>query len=186
MAIILFVFIGGNAFAAPLNISSTPLHSNQYIAPLTMIVLGRDHSLYYEAYNDSSDLNGDGILDIRYNPDIDYYGYFDSHKCYQYSHGQHIFEPTFPSTDKKCQSQWSGNFLNYLTTSRMDALRKVLYGGYRARDTEDQTVIERASIPQDAHSWGKEYTSPAIDGYDIRDYTMVPLSPNSCKAPMGL
>ena len=66
------------------------------VPPLNMIVLGRDHKLYYEAYNDASDLNGDGALDIRYKgfelkPDpvtrrepykIDYYGYFDSYKCY--------------------------------------------------------------------------------------------------------
>jgi type IV pilus assembly protein PilY1 len=58
--------------------------------------------------------------------------------------------------------------------SRMDTMRKVLYGGYRSTDTASETVLERAFIPQDAHSWGKEYESIQRDGYDIRDYT--PLS----------
>ena len=49
--------------------------------PLVMLVMGRDHKLYYEAYNDASDLNDDGVLDIHYKPSIDYYGYFDSYKC---------------------------------------------------------------------------------------------------------
>ena len=31
-----------------------------------MLVVGRDHKLYYEAYNDASDLNGDGKLDVGY------------------------------------------------------------------------------------------------------------------------
>ena len=66
---------------------------------------------------------------------------------------------------------WSGDFLNYLTMSRMDCLRKVLYGGKRSTDTADLTVLERSFIPQDAHSWGKEYRSVVHDGYDIRDYT---------------
>ena len=38
--------------------------------PLVMLVMGRDHKLYYEAYNDSSDLDGDGEPDIRYKPDL--------------------------------------------------------------------------------------------------------------------
>ncbi|MCP4605811.1 MAG: hypothetical protein GY847_35705 [Proteobacteria bacterium] len=142
--------------------------------PLVMLVMGRNHKLYYEAYNDASDLNEDGVLDVVYNPAIEYYGYFDSYKCYTYTNG--LFKPTSTTTDKTVnnEAEWSGNFLNYITMSRMDTLRKVLYGGYRSTDTADETVLERAYIPQDAHSWGKEYESVDRDGYDIRDYT--PLS----------
>lgn len=143
--------------------------------PLVMLVMGRDHKLYYEAYNDASDLNEDGILDIRYTPSIDYYGYFDSYKCYVYNSAatQPRFDPVSETDDKTCSGagQWSGDFLNYLTMSRMDTMRKVLYGGYRSTDTTTETVLQRVFIPQDAHSWGKEYTSVAIDGYDIADYT---------------
>ena len=56
----------------------------------------------------------------------------------------------------------------------MDALRKVLYGGSRSTDSASNTILKRTFIPQDAHSWGKEYTSVAVDGYDISDYS--PLS----------
>ena len=142
--------------------------------PLVMLVMGRDHKLYYEAYNDASDLNGDGVLDTVYKPDeIDYYGYFDSFKYYQYNSGSGRFDPVDVTVDKKAPGgdYWSGDFLNYLTMSRMDALRKVLYGGYRSTDSAGETVLQRAYIPQDAHSWGKEYTSIAHDGYDIQDYT---------------
>lgn len=147
------------------------------VAPLVMLVLGRNHKLYYEAYNDASDLNGDGVLDVGYNPDIDYYGYFDSFKVYTYSSANNLFEPVAFTSNKKVLSsgQWSGDFLNYLTMSRMDALRKVLYGGYRSTDTSTETVLQRAYIPQDAHSWGKEYESIDRDGYDIREYTPLDL-----------
>ncbi|CAN2040574.1 type IV pilus assembly protein PilY1 [Candidatus Magnetomoraceae bacterium gMMP-15] len=147
------------------------------VPPMVMLVMGRNHKLYYEAYNDASDLDGDGTLDIGYNPSIDYYGYFDSYKCYTYNDSANPdrFEPSSVTENKQCPGAenglWSGDFLNYLTMCRMDTLRKVLYGGYRSIDTTSETVLERSFIPQDAHSWGKEYKSIADDGYDISDYT---------------
>jgi len=54
-----------------------------------------------------------------------------------------------------------------------------LYGGYREIDTATagattgQTILRRAYIPQDGHAWAKEYTSTAIDGYDIRRYAPI-------------
>ena len=99
------------------------------VPPMVMLVMGRNHKLYYEAYNDASDLDGDGSLDITYKPDvIDYYGYFDSFKYYQYSATNNRFEPVGTTVDKTAPSgdYWSGDFLNYVTMTRMDALRKVL------------------------------------------------------------
>ncbi len=157
------------------NISDVPLFLNAGVPPLNMIVLGRDHKLYYEAYNDASDLDDDGTLDIRYKPSINYYGYFDSFKCY--THDGSRFNPVSVTANKRCSGQWSGDFLNYLTTSRIDALRKVLYGGLRSDDPtnpNNATVLERSFIPQDAHSWGKEYSvdhASGPDGYNINDYT---------------
>ncbi len=165
--------IPGTGVAA-LNISHTPLFLGGQQAPLTLLVMGRDHKLYYEAYNDASDLDGDGDLEVRFKPSIDYYGYFNSYACYDYNAASKRFVPAAATPDKTCSGKWSGNFLNYLTMSRMDLLRKVLYGGYRSVDTATETVLERVYIPQDAHSWGKEYTSKAVDGFDIAKYT--PLS----------
>lgn len=158
------------------NYQASPPFATAGVPPLLMLVMGRNHKLYYEAYNDASDLDGDGVLDVGYNPAIDYYGYFDSYKYYTYSSGNNRFEPAGETTDKKAPNgdYWSGDFLNYLTMSRMDCLRKVLYGGYRSTDTSTETVLERAFIPQDAHSWGKEYHNTTDDGYNIEDYT--PLS----------
>jgi type IV pilus assembly protein PilY1 len=163
--------------SAQLNVSSVPLFLPGAVPPLNMLVMSRDHTLFYEAYNDASDLNGDGVIDVGYKPgEIDYFGYFDSYKCYTYSSDR--FNPTGTTNTKRCSGAWSGDFLNYLTTSRIDALRKVLYGGRRSTDSASLTVLERSYIPQDAHSWGKEYESIARDGYDIRDYTPLGL-PNS-------
>jgi type IV pilus assembly protein PilY1 len=176
---------------APPSIAQIPLYMRDAVPPLNMLVMGKDHKIYYEAYNDASDLNDDGILDVGYrgwelkNPaptdgsslyKIDYYGYFNSYACYNWdgaSGGR--FVATTAAPNKQCTGQWSGDFLNYLTTSRMDALRRVLYGGWRNIDTATETVLQGSFFPQDAHSWGKEYASIARDGYDIRNYAPLPL-----------
>ena len=162
--IILTTLAAGGQYARAVTMAdytSAPPFIGQSAPPLVMMVMGRDHKLYYEAYNDASDLDGDGQLDVGYKHSIDYYGYFDSYKCYDYTTGgTDRFIPVSTTTDKYCASgsgYWSGNFLNWLSMSRMDAVRKVFYGGYRSTDSSSTTVLEGAFIPQDAHSWGKEY-----------------------------
>lgn len=158
--------------AAPLDIAEAPIFVNSAVPPLNLLVMGKDHKLYYEAYTDNADLDGDSVIDVGYKPgQIDYFGYFNSNVCY--THNSSLFTPSSAATNKKCSGKWSGDFLNYLATSRMDALRKVLYGGYRTVDSTDKTVLQAAYIPRDGHSWGKEY-NPAKDNYDISDYA--PLS----------
>lgn len=183
--------IFGIAFAAApaIPISDQPLFaSSTSQPPLNMLVVGKDHKLFNTAYNDASDLDGDGIIDVGYQgyptrlpKPIDYYGYFDSYKCYTYSLGQ--FNPLVTTADKTCSGSWSGDYLNYLTTSRIDALRKVFYGGTRSTDTATSTILERAMILQDDHTSGKEYLGDKTDAstgaivqgtgryYDISKYT---------------
>lgn len=174
-------FIVSNAVTAPgkLDIAQAPLFTRNALPPLNMLVMGRDHKLYYEAYNDASDLDQDGVIDVGYKPDQikAYYGYYNSNVCYESRQGTggQLFVPVRKaggSNGKQCggASEWSGDFLNYLTTSRMDALRKVLYGGYRQVDSKTETILQASYTPQDAHSWGKEYQSVARDGYDITKY----------------
>lgn len=177
----------GQAVVVPpplLNIAQSPLFARASLPPLNMLVMGKDHKIYYEAYNDASDLDGDGVPDVGYQGwqtrvvdgqtrfKIDYFGYFNSFACYTWDGAK--FNPVSASPNKTCSGQWSGDYLNYLTTSRMDALRRVLYGGWRQVDTATETVLQGSFFPQDAHSWGKEYQSVARDGYNIASYT--PLS----------
>lgn len=154
-----------------------PLSATVSAKPLTMLIAGRDHKFFYEAYNDASDIDGDGLLDTRFKPGITYYGLYDSTLCYGYSGAGNtgLFEPLGTAdtlgrcTGGSTSGDWSGNWLNYVTTSRIDALRKVLYGGSREVDSTTQTILRRSYIPQDAHSWGKEYHRS--HGYNISEYT---------------
>ena len=177
--------------------AATPPFVSANVPPLVMLVMGRDEKLYHAAYNDLSDLKSgtrdDGSTDTHFNPYVLYYGYFDSNKCYQYTSSTFVPEgpatiatSTFPGpnntsttyTTEKCNAYvqsnsvnhgWSGNWLNYVTMSRMDVMRKVLYGGTRTTDSTSSTVLTGAYIPTDTHAWGKEYN--ITDGYAISDYT---------------
>ena len=153
---------------------------------LVMLVMSNDNQLWHKAYTDYSDLDGDGTLDTTYNDGFEYYGYFDSEFCYSYSSG--IFVPngkvvralsestaTLSTPDHKCTSatgKWSGNFMNWLTMTRVDVIRKVLYGGYRLTDTPTKTVLQRALLPDDNHSFVKVVRDAAIDG-QLSDYTPI-------------
>ncbi|QIL72040.1 pilus assembly protein PilY [Diaphorobacter sp. HDW4B] len=154
--------------------------------PMLMLATSKDHTLFGPIYTDFEDLDGDGVIDTTFKPDFKYYGYFDPTKCYTYTNSR--FEPNAVatvSTDGRyvCggSNQWSGNFMNWATMTRLDVIRKMLYGGKRSTDTatatkdasglitavtSSLTVLERTNLSMDSHSFVKYYR-----GTDIRDYT---------------
>lgn len=148
---------------SPLFIASTE--------PRVMLLLSRDHELSKKAYTDYTDLNNDGSLDTSYNDSVSYYGYFDANKCYTYVTGNSRFEPTasVSTGTHRCNgSTWSGNFLNWATMTRLDVVRKVLYGGFRSTDNTGtslgSTVLERAFLPPDVHAFAKIYAPNGTTG----------------------
>ncbi len=152
------------------DIATTPLFIGQAVAPKAMINMSKDHQLFFKAYDDYSDLDDDDVPETTYKHSFNYYGYFDSTKCYKYSSNR--FEPESISSDKYCDDdQWSGNFLNWATMSRMDVIRKILYGGLRSTDDANLTVLERAFLPTDAHSWAKFYNGSDLDKLTPFNYT---------------
>ena len=160
----------------------TPPFVAQTVPPLVMFEVSRDHKLYFAAYNDGVDLNDDDRIDTTYDHSIEYYGYFNPYKCYTHSGGathNDYFTPVATTTDRFCASgQWGGSILNWLTMSRMDVIRKVMYGGQRSK--EAPVLLNRAFIPQDAHSWGKEYTGKLCS--DGTDYKQMCSADGDCDA----
>jgi len=150
--------------------AQVPIFLTSGAESLNMLNLSNDHQLFYKAYDDWSDIDGDGDVDTTYKHDIDYYGYFDSYKCYAYDTSDDRFEPASITMDKTCSGQWSGNFMNWATMSRIDTVRKILYGGKRSTDTSSVTVLERAYLPTDAHSFAK-YFNDALSSVSMEDVT---------------
>ncbi|MDR1080446.1 MAG: hypothetical protein LBQ79_05690 [Deltaproteobacteria bacterium] len=74
---------------------------------------------------------------------------------------------------------FSGNWLNYISTSRMDAVRKILYGGAREIDNSNDTYMGGSFVPPDSTVWGSEVRSddtwgevtPLSAYFDVTKYT---------------
>ena len=132
--------------------------------PAVMLNISRDHQLFYKAYNDySSYVNSPSQgpdMGYIHNQSKPYIGYFDSSKCYTYNQTLHYFQPDSNANGSySCSGKWHGNFLNWATMTRIDILRKVLYGGHRDIDSNGSTVLIRANLPMDSHSFVKYYKS---------------------------
>ncbi|WP_428382950.1 pilus assembly protein [Nevskia ramosa] len=148
-----------------------PLTSGTSAVPIVMLGLSVDEQLYRRAYDDVSDLDGDGLLDTGYRNTLDYLGYFDPSLCYAYASGRYKAAAAASGESRhQCLAaaagNWSGNFLNWLSMSRLDVLRAALYGGRRSTDSSTVTVLERSYVPADFHAWAKFY-----DGADANLYT---------------
>ena len=162
-----------------LKYAALPVTSVDSAQPQAMITLSKDHSLWLKAYNDYSDVTGDGVPDTSYLHSFRYYGYFDDGKCYNHD-GSSFTPKAFADANRYCDgSSWSGNFLNWAAMARIDVVRRILFGGKRQVDGsvtqgDNRTILDRAYLPNDAHSWAKHY-----DGADINKLT--PFNP-----PVGL
>lgn len=196
----LSVSVSHSVMSAP---AQDPLFLAQPVRPVMMLNMSRDHQLFFKLYDDYSNItdsrltikdeansdvanpnygkgpDSEGAADTTYVHGYDYYGYFDSEKCYTYSTTSNRFNPRRSVNDEGyCNytsgvtNEWSGNFLNWASMTRMDAVRKILYGGLRSTDTGTTisggttttglTVLERAFLPQDAHSFAKYYNGTDI------------------------
>ncbi len=176
------------------NFHMEPITQASGAPPLVMLVMSRDEQLYNKAYSDYTDLDGDGSLDTTYNNNFDYIGYFDPALCYDYNGSSDGSNSNSASnyfsvsgnaggtasgsntSGHLCTGHWSGNFLNWVAMSRLDLLRYVLYGGYRSTDATDNTILERAYVPDDAHAWAKVYNGSDIANYVPSTYATAPLS----------
>ena len=167
MALAFVMVVAGTSRADVDDYVATPPLLSDTTTPMIMLAMPNDHQLYYKAYTDWDDLDGDGTVENTYTHSVDYAGYFDSFKCY--THDGDSFTPVSLTATKYCTGQWSGNFLNWSTMTRMDEIRKVLYGGKRETDTASETVLERAFLPNDAHSFAKYYNGS--DLYQLTPFT---------------
>ncbi|MGE0803058.1 MAG: hypothetical protein AB7O55_32550, partial [Lautropia sp.] len=74
-----------SAFSPPqLQLFDAPFLVGERIPPFVMLTVTKDQQLFKKAYDDFSDLDRDGVTDTTYKHAINYYGHFDSFKCYVY------------------------------------------------------------------------------------------------------
>jgi hypothetical protein len=67
------------------NLANAPMYiASDEGSPNIMLTLGKEHTIFNAAYNDYVDLNEDGIIDLMFDPSIQYEGNFDYTLCYKY------------------------------------------------------------------------------------------------------
>lgn len=140
---------------APLEIpvvqlSSTPLYlPGLKQKPTLTLALSVEYPTTGAAYRGTGD----------YSANTEYVGYFDDKGCYSYSSsGGGLFTREGSATNRRCgDGQWSGNFLNWASTSSIDILRYSLTGGDRVTDTASNTVLQRAYLRDDYFKNGSHF-----------------------------
>ena len=111
--------------------------------------------------------------DGSYSNTKEYLGYYDAESCYTYNNAPtetpvapltasdyKRFDRSGPAialtvadaaqptrTSRKCANAFSGNFLNWASSSAIDMMRLALTGGDRYVDTSALTILQRAVIP---------------------------------------
>jgi type IV pilus assembly protein PilY1 len=146
MAICLAVIDGTCSATTPeTKISDTPLYgAHASIRPNMVLSLSVEFPTVGVAYRDGS-----------YKKATEYVGYFNPHKCYIYNGGdRNLTDGYFVSASNadasthECDGKsFSGNFMNWAASSAIDMMRYAMTGGDRIIDTEVQTILQRAVIP---------------------------------------
>jgi len=159
--------------------------------PMVMMTIAKDWTMFSRAYTDFEDIDFDGVLDYTFKPNFRYYGYFDSDKCYSYSGGRFVPAGAVSVESGKlyCNAgsatgQWAGNFLNWATMSRIDILRKVLYGGMRYLDSTSDTTLELSFVPRNSQAIVKYYNGSDINRLtQYNDATSLAQGITMCRRP---
>ena len=113
---------------------SIPPYISNAEKPSTMIIFDNSGSMFRFAYRErmvrrSWNTAGSDCTEALtgFDPSKNYYGYFDPSKYYVYDNTDDRFEVCTGTCSDS--NTWSGNFLNWLTTRRIDVAKKVLTGG---------------------------------------------------------
>lgn len=163
------------AVAAPVvDIARVPLYGrNQNIHPNLLLSLSVEFPTVGAAYR--------GDYDSR----TEYVGYFNPTKCYTYNTSQSYFEISGNATaSRTCSNAFSGNFMNWATSSAIDMLRLALTGGDRVVDETTRTVLQRAVLPDDFFNSGSYFPRRQLSGSTlirgVTPFTSSTLYVNAC------
>ncbi len=125
-------------------LSSEPLYARGFRAkPTLTLALSVEFPTVGAAYVNGADQSNDPFYTLA----TTYVGYFDPNGCYSYNDTSKHFVREATTTTHACDgTKFSGNFMNWATTSAIDILRYGLTGGDRIEDTSTKTVLQRAVL----------------------------------------
>ena len=115
--------------------TATPPFVSNTMTPNIILVMDNSGSMSGLACDNSNPADGDcrDTGDRSFDSSANFSGYFDSLRCYTYdSGGDSRFEPATVKAvlSTACpDTEWDGNFLNWATFRRFDAVKKAMIGG---------------------------------------------------------
>jgi len=151
LAITLVLLLSGTSIAIsdstsatvpPVTLASAPLYAAGVRAkPTLTLALSVEFPTVGAQYTGTND----------YAPGTAYLGYFNPDLCYIYTATTQQFDVTSAAVAHVCggssgNTSFSGNFLNWATSSAIDILRYGLTGGDRIVDTATATTLQRAVL----------------------------------------
>ena len=115
--------------------TATPPFVSNTMTPNIILVMDNSGSMSGLACDNSNPADGDcrDAGDRAFDSAANFSGYFDSLRCYTYDSGTDTrFEPgtAKAALSTACpDTEWDGNFLNWATFRRFDAVKKAMIGG---------------------------------------------------------
>ena len=145
----------------PVNLATSSLYSAATVdKPALALALSVEFPTVGSQYNSGVSM---ATTDATYTTATAYLGYYDAESCYRYidaptdtptggltASDYKRFDRSGAATGRSCTDAFSGNFLNWASSSAIDMLRLALSGGDRYIDTTDLTILQRAVLPDTA------------------------------------
>jgi len=140
--------------------TAAPPFVSEAVPPNVLLLMDNSGSMNLSAYH----LNGEA-----YNPAKEYQGYFAPNKCYSYASSQ--FKPGVgkAATGNPCSggNPWLGNFLNYLTMTRLEITKLVMMGGKCAPRSTNGTCYPGGTLRLETN---ESVNTITVDGTGISPY----------------
>lgn len=121
--LLVIILPNADAFTTMSDYTQIPPFLVREVPSNVVIAMDISGSMKAVAYRDTGAGNWKTGMHDDYNPDISYYGYFNSTDKYIYDSNKEFFKVD------NVFGQWDGNFMSWLCMRRIDIARKVMVGG---------------------------------------------------------
>lgn len=143
--------------------TATPPFIANAVPPNVLLLMDNSGSMDNSAYHESGQ---------AYDPTKDYNGYFAPGKCYSYASNLFTPGPDKAASGNPCGggTPWLGNFLNYLTMTRLEITKWVMMGGKCAPRALNGTCYPDGRLILESD---ESVGSVDVDGTGISPYSAV-------------
>ena len=148
-------------------------------------------NLVLDISNEFPDIGSAYIRQV-YVPSRAYIGYFDTNRCYSYvgrstyrngaydnrnDDSRYFTEAGMADALHRCSGKFSGNFMNWASSSVIDVFRLAMAGGDRVIDEVGRTILQRANLPLLYPSRVYDFPPVVLNGNEgVRSSDVTPFS----------